>query len=71
MPVKPKRKPLLYFANGRWNCSVKLTPALVVGHGATPAAAWYDMGAAILNDASLLMAWVLRFPLSYLEAPHA
>ncbi len=36
-------KPLLYWANGRWNCSVKLPDVLVIGHGATPREAWLDM----------------------------
>lgn len=41
--VGRRRKPLIYFANGRWNCSAKHTAALVVGHGASPLAAWADM----------------------------
>lgn len=65
------RKPLLYFANGRWNCSVRLAPGVVIGHGTTPALAYRDMAGAILNDAKMLMSWVCTRPLSLLEFNHA
>lgn len=65
------RKPLLYFANGIWNCSVRLAPGLVVGYGATPARAYRDMAKAVLGEHRLLVAWTRTRPLSLLEVNHA